>query len=87
MIEFVGPRNLEGHRTQQVPRPLEKQQRWSLGKPRTLARPRTLEGFRILEPRKTQEPRRTQDLRRIKDLEGHNAFGKLIKGYKSLGKP
>ena len=84
MIEFVeGPRNLEGHRTQQVPRPLENQQHWSLGKPRTLARPRTLEGFRILEPRKTQEPRRTQD------LEGHNAFGKLItlKGYKSLGKP
>ena len=84
MIEFVeGPRNLEGHKTQQVPRPLENQQRWSLGKPRTLARPRTLEGFRILEPRETQEPRRTQD------LEGHNAFGKFItlKGYKSLGRP
>ena len=59
------------------PKPLENPQRWSLGKPRTLAAPRTL------GPRRTQEPRRAQN------LEGHKAFAEptTLEGYKSLVKP
>ena len=54
MIEFVeGPRNLEGHRTQQVPK--------------TFGEPTALVSRKTQDPSKTQNTRRVQNPRTQKD--------------------